>query len=92
MMLAIYLPASWRLERPQPSSLPDPSPPQALPLPAALGIGDGLGVQPSSGDILTLAVAGWGTRGAQTPQDCETFVVCACSLNGTTLKASTQGR
>lgn len=53
-MLAIYLPASWRLECPPPSPPPDPSLSQAVPLPAAFSIGDGLGFQPSSGCTLTL--------------------------------------
>lgn len=49
-----FSPASWQLEHPPPSPLPDASLPQALPLLAALGVGDGLGFQSSSGATLSL--------------------------------------
>lgn len=47
-------PVSWQLEHPPPSSLPDASQPQALPLLAALAVGEGLGFQPCSGATLSL--------------------------------------
>lgn len=59
MMLAIYPPASWQLQHPPPSPLPDASQPQALPLLAAFGIGDGLGFQPALGYLEPAAAAGW---------------------------------
>lgn len=69
-MLVIYLPVSWRLERPPPSPLPDLSLPWAPPMRAALGIGDRLGFQPSSGPTLT--VQQWQDEGDGEHRYCRT--------------------
>ena len=90
--LAIYLPASWRLESPPPSPLPDPSLPRTLLLPAALGVGDGLGFQPSSRHTLTLWW--WQGRGDGEHRHHRTVQVLWCLLvtsDGTSLKAFTHG-
>lgn len=90
--LAIYLPASWRLERPPPSLLSDPSLSRALPLPAALGVGDELGFQSSSAHTLTLRQWQDGGDGEHGHRRTAQGLWCLLATSdGTSLKAFTQG-